>query len=384
MKTSGSFTLIYVLGFLFTLHAALPVYVNSSFLSVFAKEETVSVLYAFASLLSIIFFFAVPRFLRKYGNGQVTFFFLILEFLSIFALATFSDPLILVIGFIGSFTAGALITFSLDIILESSSENKSTGSTRGTFLTVVNFAWVLSPIIMSLVLKDGEYKNIYFISAALLIPSAFFFFLKLRNFRDPDYQNVSLRKTFISLGERKDVRKIFVANFILQFFYAWMVIYSPIYLHEYAGFSWGDIGIIFTIMLLPFILLQRPLGRIADRLLGEKEILISGFVISALSVALIPFITGKSLIVWGGLLFITRVGASMIEVMSETYFFKKIGDRDAGLIGLFRTARPFAYIIAPILAVTLLYFIDLKYLFLVLGAIMLFGIRYGLSIKDTK
>ena len=93
--------------------------------------------------------------------------------------------------------------------------------------------------------------------------------------------------------------------------------------------------------------------------------------------------TSKSLAVWALLLFATRVGASAIEVMNETYFFKKVHASDSDIIGFFRNAGPFAYIIGPAIASTLLYFIDYKYLFIILGVIMLFGTRLSLSIKDT-
>ena len=41
-----------------------------------------------------------------------------------------------------------------------------------------------------------------------------------------------------------------------------MIIYTPIYLHEHLLLGWDQIGFIFTIMLLPFIILEFPLGNI--------------------------------------------------------------------------------------------------------------------------
>ena len=162
-----------------------------------------------------------------------------------------------------------------------------------------------------------------------------------------------------------------------------MVVYTPIYLHSHVGFGWNKIGIIFTVMLLPFALLESPLGRLADEKYGEKEILSAGFVIIAVATAALAFVGGPNFYLWMLGLFATRVGASMIEVMNETYFFKKNSDRDPSIIGLFRMTKPFAYIIAPLFATVLFFFADYRLSFLVLGMIMLLGLRYSLTLKDT-
>jgi hypothetical protein len=73
----------------------------------------------------------------------------------------------------------------------------------------------------------------------------------------------------------------------------------------------------------------------------------------------------------------------MVEIMNETYFFKKNPEDRPDIVSLFRMTRPLAYIIAPVIATALLQFIDYKMLFVVLGFIMFLGIRYSLTLKDT-
>jgi len=163
-----------------------------------------------------------------------------------------------------------------------------------------------------------------------------------------------------------------------------MVIYTPIYLYDHLGLGWDKIGIIFTIMLLPFVILEYPLGKISDKI-GEKELLIAGFAISAFFTLLIPFVKIPSVLAWGLLLFGTRIGAAMIEVMSETYFFKKIKPEAAEEVNFFRNTYPLSYIIAPIFAIPILFLVpSFEYLFYVLGAIMLIGLLITLKLKDTN
>src|SRR5690606_23149335 len=127
-------------------------------------------------------------------------------------------------------------------------------------------------------------------------------------------------KTFRELKNYPDILRIVRVDFVLRFFYAWMVIYTPLYLHNYIGLEWSSIGVIFTIMLIPFALFELPLGTLADRVYGEKEILIAGLAIMSISTISLFFITSSAFVVWSVALFLTRVGASAVEIMSETYF----------------------------------------------------------------
>ena len=152
-----------------------------------------------------------------------------------------------------------------------------------------------------------------------------------------------------------------------------MIIYSPIYLHEYLGFAWNKIGIIFTIMLLPFVFLDFPLGKLSDKI-GEKKMLFVGFMISAVFTLLIPLILEPTLWLWAMILFTTRIGAAIIEIMSESYFFKSVTERNDDEISFFRNTGPLSFLIAPLCATGLLFVLpSFKYLFFVLGAVMFIG-----------
>lgn len=375
---------VYLLSFFLTLHIAVPVYINSSFLGILTSPKNVGLVYTAASLLAIIALYFIPRLLKTIGDFRATLIFLTLELGAFFGLATLKDPVLLIGLFIASYVLIYLISFDLDLIVESFSRNASTGSVRGLYLTSANIAWVLAPILAAGILTNGDYWRVYMAAAALLIPALLIFARKLEHFKDPRYQNAPFWRTAKTVWRRKDLRNIFAASFILQFFFTWMVIYTPIYLHEHLGFLWEDIGIMFSIMLVPFLLLEAPLGRLADKRFGEKEILSIGFVIIALATALMSFVSDNSFITWATLLFLTRVGAACVEIMSETYFFKKIDGQDADIVSLQRSVRPLAGVLGPLVATALLLFIPFKFIFLILAVIVLLGLRFSLAIKDTR
>jgi len=384
-KKQSSIFVIYLLGFLFTLHAALPSYVNSTFLARFTSENFVGIMYTLSALLTIAAFIVVPKILRKFGNYKTIMGMLVVDFVSIIGLTFTHNNFLISVFFITSFVTVALIGFNIDIFLESFSRNSTTGKTRGTFLSTANTAWIIAPLVGSMILTDGDYWKIFLATALLLLPIIFFVHNNLKKFKDPEYKHVRLRVTAKEIFRDKNIRDIFVVGFLLQFFYSWMVIYTPIYLYTHIGFSWQEIGIIFSIMLLPFVLTEAPLGKLADRKWGEKEVMSVGFIVMALATGLIAFVETKNLALWAILLFITRIGAAMVEIMSETYFFKKVHSSKADVIGFFRTMRPWAYIVSPVLA-TALFSVDLpiKYIFIFLAVIMFLGLHWSLELKDTK
>ncbi len=374
---------IYVLGFLFSIQVAFPAYINSTFLNQYASEKFVGILYAVGSIITIFILAVIPYFLRKFKNYRVILTLSIAEVILLIGLAIFKTIFLLAPIFIVILVIINIIYFNLDIFLENNTNDDQTGSIRGSYLTTMNIAWVISPMLAGLLLVNGGYWKIYIISAMFMAIFAGMLIYFFRNFEDTVYDRVPFWNTFSQVWKNKNIHKIFISNFILKFFYSWMVIYTPIYLHKTIGFNWSEIGVMFTIMLLPFILLEIPIGKLADSKWGEKEFLSIGFIIMALSTGALTFITGSNFILWTSVLFLARVGASMVEIMTETYFFKQINDSDANILGFFRNTRPLAYIIAPIIAFIFLSFFDQKYLFLVLGVIIFMGLKYSLTLKDT-
>ncbi len=375
---------VYLLSFFYTLHVALPAYVNSTFLASLVPEKFVGIIFTISSLLTIIAFVAIPRLLKAFGDYFTTVFFIAIEIACLIGIAASSEPTIIVTLFIISSVLISLIYFDLDLIVEGYSKDADTGSIRGLYLTSANIAWVIAPTLAAFLLVGDEYWRVYIVAAAFFIPSLFIFALRLEQFKDPLYRTVRFTGGVKKVWQSKDLRCIFIASFLLYFFFTVMTIYTPMYLHKHLGFAWKELGIMFSIMLVPFLLLEAPLGRIADKVLGEKEFLVTGFAIIAIATAVISFMTVSVFFLFALILFTTRVGAAMVEIMTETYFFKKIRAEDAQIVGLMRALRPVAGAIAPLAATALLYVLPIQYMFVVLGALMLFGIPVSLALKDTR
>lgn len=374
---------IYAATFFLSFHYYVTAYVNSSFLSQFVTEETLSFLYVAGSLISILGLVFFTPLLRIVGNYRLLIFLVIAELAALLSLSFLHSPALLLIAFVFHQAIPVLILFTLDVFLENTNHSESkTGKLRGIFLTIINSALVISPLIMSALITDSNFSLVYLFSAFSLLPLLFIGFFKFSHFPEPSYRPFHILKTARSFFAEKNLRSVFAANLLLQLFYAWMVIYTPLYLRS-IGISWENIGLIFTFMLLPFVLFELPLGRLADKRWGEKEIMVIGFFILVLSTALIGFITTPAALLWALLLFITRTGASLIEIMSETYFFKKVAGKDANLISFFRITMPLSFVLGPTLGVIIVAIFPLHFIFIISAFVLSTGILFALSLKDT-
>jgi MFS family permease len=375
---------IYTFIFFLTLAEALVFSVLSPHLLTFISEEQLGYFYTVISLFVILGLSLMPHLVGRYGHKRVFFWLIGLGAIGAFATAFGS----------GSTAIAAVALYIIipqiapvinDLYLDKESRRSERGVVMGSAYSYMNLAFVVGPLIAGYILVDNNYHKLFIVAGVAFLVAAWI----LNQFVDKipaiNLHHGKMWKGLAKVWKNKDVRNVLFLVFILQIFFSWMVIYTPIYLMGSVGLPLSSLGAIFSIMLLPYVLLEYPLGRIADLYIGEKEMLFLGFTLMAITTGTIPFLHSSSLMAWAVILFGTRVGAAMVESMTATYFNKKINPEDFDLLALFRDMRPVGYIIGPLVAAYLFPNIyPLSYLFPILAVIMICGAFFSLSLKDTK
>ncbi|NTW15035.1 MAG: MFS transporter [Candidatus Moranbacteria bacterium] len=371
------------LGFVFGLVDSFFAYVLSSFFAEVIGSDNVGPFYlvTFAAVFALLW--SMKPLVRRIGGGVRTFY--LLTLCAVFASALLS---VLPVGWISAMLAMLLLVatnlawVALDVVLEEFSEDGVTGRVRGLHLTVMNAGIMLAPFFSTQVLQTFGFEGIFFgltLGYSLLLAASIVF---LKNGRIPDTADMEARSAWRKMLREPNLFHIYGVSFALEFFYVIMIIYTPIHLRS-IGFSWEDIGLLFTVMLLPFVLLQYPLGILADRRFGEKEFLVMSIGLSFAVTVAVGLFSSQSLFFWGVLLFLSRVGAAGIEVLRDAYFYKQIDGNDDDLIAFFRTARPAANIVGALLAIPLLWFFPLQGVFFLASAVLLAAFFSAFALEDT-
>ena len=279
----------------------------------------------------------------------------------------------------------AFIGLTIDIFLEKYTDGSHVGTVRGLYTATLNASWVIAPLIGTMLINGtNNYKNTYLAALAMLFPLLYLIYRNFPRFKDPTYSHLSPWHLIKRVSQDVNLVRLFVANIILQIFYAWMVIYSPIFLNKVIGFSWEEIGIILVVMLLPFPLIQYPLGKMSDKKYGEKKIMSIGFAIMGAATIALSMFTVKDIFIWSLILLITRIGAAAAEIMIETYFFKSVPTQDTGVLSFFRVTRPAAYFFAPLVMMLGIFLSNNPYPFMIVGVMCLLALYPVLTIKDVE
>ncbi len=380
---------ISIISFFSALHLAIPNYFNSSVLATFLDEKMISLVYLAISAVTIAGLLLMNTILNRFGNLRTSLALILIQMFVFYRLTVVTDPASILPLFIIGMSMISLIIFTIDIFIQKNTEVEHTGSVRGLTMTATNTAWVIGPLVGGMLVVAGgdsieSYRGVYIAGFALLLPLLYLIYRNFHNFKDPKYIHVSAIQTVSRVLKDRDISRIFVINIVLQTFYVWMTIYFPIYLHNVMYFNWGDISLIFTIMLIPFVILDIPLGKLADMKWGEKEMMAVGFAILGISTASLVLLDSPNILLWSSLLFVTRIGAATVEIMIETYFFKKVDGKDPEVLSIFRITRSLSFFIAPLVVTLSLVYVTEKYLFVVFGVICLLTLYPILTIKDTN
>lgn len=372
-----------ILSFLMGISQAVLAYIISSYLEVAIGSDKISIYYFLAYLLVLIALLNLHKVIKAFGKSSVFFISLLLKIISLVALVLLKPSGISVIFLISYIIFSNIDLVCLDIILESFSVDKKSGRIRGFHLMIMDTGFLLGPLISTQVMNYFDFHFVFFISLIFEIAILFLAFEKLNNVNHKFDGNLTIAAIGKKILANKSLLRIYYVSFVLELFYALMIIYSPIYLLS-LGLSWLQIGTVFTIMLTPFVFLPYPIGILADKKLGEKELILVSILIMGISTFFIPYIVSAKVLVWSIVLFSTRIGAAMVQTLRDSYFYKKIDGHDVDLINFFRTAAPASYIFASIISFIILSFYPIRYVFIFLAVFIFSALIPAFNLVDNK
>lgn len=387
VKRPIKFWFVYLLAVVFNFHTLIVSYTSPTYLGEFIDLKHIGLIYSIGSIGSLFVFICLPGILKRFGNVLVT---IGLMVVSIGTLALMgvglSTPLV-VLGLILFLIINPLIYLNIDIFTETliGKNEGATGHVRGMTLSLMSLAALCAPLTISYLVAEGDnLAQLYFIAIGVGVVFSLLVLVVFRGFVDPEYHRVKLKPLLKQCWQSRPLKLVLSTHFLLQIFFTWTVVYFPLYLASVVGLPWSSIGAIIAAGLLAYVLFEFPIGILADDYFGEKEMMALGFLILALTVSSISFMTATAIIPWMILMFLSRIGASLAEVTTESYFFKQVNGQDANLMSVFRLTRPLGVIAGSLLGSICLALMPFNLAFLVLASVMVLGMLVTLGIEDTR
>lgn len=380
-------TILFVGNFFFSLFAALTVYILFPFLASYMGAVQAGLVIAFGGLVSVILFPFLPRLVARYGAQRIVRTLATVEVLALLALAL--APSALTGSLLGILTMAMqpVMSYQLDILLESVTDDLATvGRIRTIFLTAWNLGVLSGPLLIGILLDStNDYNRAFLAGAVALVP----FIILLTKYRIPDRdipEPSHIQDTLVCISRDPDLGSITFAHFLLYLFYIWAPLYVPLYLHTILGLPWSTLGWMFSIMLVPYVLVEYPAGWLADNFLGDKKLLFAGFIIAGTALISLGFV-GTATPIWIilGILVCSRIGAALVEAMTESHFFRRVSQKDVNSMSVFRGIWPLANAIGPIVGGMLLSFSGYPMLFIGMGLFFaVAGVVTTARIQDSR
>ncbi|MFA6519228.1 MAG: MFS transporter [Candidatus Paceibacterota bacterium] len=380
--------ILYVGNFFFSMFAALTTYILLPYLSLFMPAAYTGLVISGGALVALALFPLQPLLVARYGAQQLALLFAIAEMITMFALAIAPGAIAAALLVALSISLQPFLYYEMDLLLEATvAEEGTTGRVRNLFLTAWNIGALAAPLLMGALLagSNNEYSRVFLAAAATMVPFVVLFAARrIPKGLAPKLSH--MRDTFFCIMHDRDLAAVTVGHLILYLFYIWAPLYVPFYLHTVLGVPWSNLGWMFSIMLIPYTVIQYPAGWVADKILGDKELMFGGFLIAGGALASFSLLTSASslgLIV--GILVISRVGAALIESMTEGHFFRRVSEKDINSISIFRGIWPLANLIGPVVGSGILLVAGYHTFFVLTGGfIIIAGVAATALITDFR
>ncbi len=283
-----------------------------------------------------------------------------------------SPKLLIVVRFFQGLGAAALSAVSLAMVGTLYKENK--GKAFGIYNAIKGAGYVVSPVIGGAIVMNTNFSGIFYATAAIGV-IGFFLALTLPKdkqknaeaFDDDDDFSV---KSLFSVFKNKTLMPWFLIIIINMFFVGILFGFLPVRIHA-LGYDAFHTGLIVSVTTISYLLIQPFAGWLADKLNPIFTLRI-GMLLSCLTTAAIPFVTGVYLII---ICILAGIGIGTVWTNSDALVSKLAKENAMGAtMGVAGSFKELGDMIGPLLMGAISQALGLKWGFVlcaVLGFIAL-------------
>lgn len=352
---------------------SLPVFPNFV-KSILNSDSNVSIFYSAMALVALLAAILSTIFFQKIKRTSIT-------KISLFISAIFFVLLIFVthtreLTIINTVRVWFLlyIAMAIGLFVRDFAKSKNLGKEEGKYYKFSNIGYLIGPLLGGFLAARWGYEIVFILTALFLFICLLYFHHQHIVQKHPAIVNIEEKKTQNILSNIKEYFKdtgrikAYFVTFIQMMWIGFKRLYAPLYI-AMLGYNESMTGIIFSLGIIPFILLEVKVGEYADKK-GVRIPFSLGFLIIAIGLLLV-FISPYPILNFA-LIILCSIGAAFVEPLQEYYLFKHLPEKDEeNMYGVYMTADPISYFIMPLMGALILAFLPFKYLFLIFGIIFL-------------
>ena len=247
-----------------------------------------------------------------------------------------------------------LLNMLLPLFISDFSKDVGMEKLNARYLLWVNIGSLIAPVFAMSVVTwfSGDYR-MPLLGAGLVYLSGLMFF---KHFgivqQDKILKKVNMKKTFralrinaIDFFRQPGMVRAYIVNFGYYALRAMRLLYVPIVVVE-NGFSSETLGIVLSIGIIPYIIIESFIGKLIKRY-GVKKWLTLGFVSFAIFSMFATFITGYALL---SIFVLWQISGAFMEACHDLLFFNHMPkQKQSRYYGVFRTSVNFPSVIIPLL-----------------------------------
>jgi len=274
-----------------------------------------------------------------------------------------SPKLLIVVRFLQGLGAAALSAVSLAMVGTLYKENK--GKAFGIYNAIKGAGYVVSPVIGGAIVMKTSFSGIFFATAGIGIIG---FFLALTLPKDKqksaeafdDDDDFSIKSLF-TVFKNKTLMPWFLIIVINMFFVGILFGFLPVRIHD-LGYDAFHTGLLVSVTTISYLLIQPVAGWFADKFNPVVTLRI-GMLLSCLTTAAIPFVTGVPLII---VCILAGIGIGTVWTNSDALVSKLSAENAMGAtMGVAGSFKELGDMIGPLLMGAISQALGLKWGFVI-------------------
>jgi|GEM_PF-2092438 len=326
----------------------------------------VSLIYTFSylfSLIATIFGSVIVEYLQKRKTIVLS---LILYALVIFGFTVFeSSPSIVILFILYTFLFTVLF-FAISLYIDKLSTASNLATHFGENGMLTNFSWIVGPMLGGFIASQLSYNEVFMIASLFALIALLIFIFSEPKERHKHHHHVYILRNIRSFFKNKKLRGAYIQAIGFCIFYGASAL-NPLFFEE-IGASVAQIGLYLGLSTIPWIILELPVGKWADRTHKEYRLFIATYAI--LVPALILLGLSRNPLLAFFFLTVTSAATALSETTVLSSFYRLVKKNDVEKSSVFLTYPNLGIFIGTLFASVILSVTKMHVVYIILGVFM--------------